>query len=100
MAMDRLIDRLRNRLQAFRANERGNVAITFALALIPVFGIVGAAVDYSRANSARTAMQAALDSTALMLAKEAGSTSLTSAQISQKANDYFAALFKRTEALN
>jgi len=100
MAMDRLIDRLRNRLQAFRADERGNVAITFALALIPVFGIVGAAVDYSRANSARTAMQAALDSTALMLAKEAGSTSLTSAQISQKANDYFAALFKRPEALN
>ena len=38
---------------------------------IPVFGAVGAAVDYSRANAARTAMQAALDATALMVAKEA-----------------------------
>ncbi len=32
---------------------------------------VGAAVDYSRANAVRTAMQAALDSTALMLSKDA-----------------------------
>jgi Flp pilus assembly protein TadG len=100
MATNTLVDRLRDRLQRFRADQRGNVAITFALALIPIFGIVGAAVDYSRAHSARTAMQAALDSTALMLAKEVGSTSLSSAQISQKANDYFAALFKRPEALN
>ena len=42
-----------------------------ALGIIPLMGAVGAAVDYSRANSARTAMQAALDATALMLAKNA-----------------------------
>ena len=33
--------------------------ITFALATVPVIGFVGAAVDYSRANSDKTAMQAA-----------------------------------------
>ena len=47
--------------------------ITFALATIPMIGFVGAAVDYSRANSAKAAMQAAVDSTALMLSKEAQS---------------------------
>ena len=41
-------------------DRRGNVTMTFALALIPLIGGLGAAVDYSRANSARTAMQAAL----------------------------------------
>ena len=49
---------------------RGNVTPMFALAVIPIFGLIGAAVDYSRANSVRTAMQAAADATALMLSKE------------------------------
>ena len=39
--------------------------------MIPIIGFVGAAVDYSRANSAKAAMQAAIDSTALMLSKDA-----------------------------
>jgi Flp pilus assembly protein TadG len=52
-------------------------------------------VDYSRANSAKAAMQAAVDATALMLSKEI--TTLTATQISQKANAYFAAQFNRTE---
>jgi len=91
---------LRAALHAFRGNARGNVAITFALAVIPIFGAVGVAVDYSRANSARTAMQASLDATALMLAKEIGTTSLTSTQISTKASNYFAAQFNRPEARN
>jgi Flp pilus assembly protein TadG len=50
-------------------DKRGNVAITFALSLIPVFGVMGAAVDYTLANAQRTEMQAALDATALSLAK-------------------------------
>ena len=91
---------LRNILRAFRQQTGGNTALTFGLALIPVFGLVGAAVDYSRANATRTAMQAALDSTALMLAREVGSTPLTADQITQKASAYFANLFKRPEAQN
>jgi len=43
----------------------------FAATLVPVVGFTGAAVDYSRGNSAKAAMQAALDSTALMLARNA-----------------------------
>ena len=58
-------------LAGFRTARGGNVAITFALATLPILGFVGAAVDYSRANSVKAAMQTALDSTALMLSKEA-----------------------------
>ena len=45
----------------FLKNRRGGVAPMLALAAIPLIGAVGAAVDYSRANSTRSAMQAALD---------------------------------------
>ena len=59
-------------------------------------GFVGAAVDYSHANSVKAAMQAAADSTALMLSKDAAT--LTTAALQTKANDYFNALFTRPEA--
>ncbi|MGD9715000.1 MAG: pilus assembly protein TadG-related protein, partial [Thermomicrobiales bacterium] len=49
--------------------RNGNAAILFALALVPLVGATGAAVDYSMANSNRTSMQKALDATALALAK-------------------------------
>ena len=52
------------------SDRRGNVAITFALAIIPVFGAMGVAVDYSMANSARTNMQAALDATGIALQRQ------------------------------
>jgi Flp pilus assembly protein TadG len=74
----------------------GNVTIIFALALIPIIGFIGAAVDYTRASATRSALQASLDSVALMLSKEA--PSLTTEQITKKANDYFLALFDRPEA--
>ena len=45
------------RIRQFRASERGNVLMTFALATIPIIAFVGAAVDYSRGNSAKAAMQ-------------------------------------------
>jgi Flp pilus assembly protein TadG len=41
------------------------------IAIIPLMGAVGAAVDYSQANATRAAFHIALDSTALMLSKTA-----------------------------
>jgi uncharacterized protein YegL len=55
-------------------------------------GAVGAAVDYGRANSTRTAMQAAGDAAALMLAKTA--TNLNAAQLQQSATSFFMANFQ------
>ena len=85
-------------LTHFLRNQKGGVAPILALAVIPLVGMVGAAVDYSRASSTRSAMQAALDSTALMLSKDA--QTLTSAQLDSKASVYFNALFHRPEASN
>src|SRR5262245_42288117 len=91
-----VIERLRERLQGFRRAERGNVVVTFTFAVIPIMGFVGAAVDYSRANSIKAAMQQSVDATALMLSKDV--TSLSSTQLGQKTTDYFKAMFNHPEA--
>ena len=93
-----LWSKFRNALHAYRGAHGGNVAITFALATLPIIATVGFAVDYSHANSVKVAMQSALDSTALMLSKEAATD--TSAQLQQNAVKYFTALFTRPEATN
>ncbi len=82
----------------FLPDRGGAIAPLFALAAVPIMAAVGVAVDYSRANAARTALQAALDSTALMLSKEA--PALTAGQLSAKAKDYFAATFRFADARN
>jgi Flp pilus assembly protein TadG len=98
MAGNAFIETLRRGLRRFRRAQGGNVVLTFAIATIPLVGFVGAAVDYSRANSAKAAMQAAVDATALMLSKDVAG--LTSAQMNTKASSYFKALFTRSEVAN
>jgi Flp pilus assembly protein TadG len=90
--------KLRRTLTAFAVARSGNVALTFAMATLPIIGGVGAAVDFSRANSIKTAMQTALDSTALMLAKEASTD--TASQLQANATAYFKAVFNRADAPN
>jgi Flp pilus assembly protein TadG len=86
------------KLARFAGAEQGNIAVIFAITLIPILSFVGAAVDYSRAARARTAMQAALDSTALMLSKDLTQGTITSSDISSKAQSYFTGLYTDTEA--
>ncbi len=54
-------------VQRFRTDERGTAAMMFGLAVLPLVAFAGAAIDYSRASSARTALQAAADATALQV---------------------------------
>ena len=82
----------------FGAANQGNIAVIFAIALLPMLSFVGAAIDYSRVNNARSSMQAALDSTALMLSKDLSSGIITAAQINAKAQAYFTALYTNTDA--
>jgi len=49
----------------FLHETRGNVAIIFGLALVPILGLVGVGIDYGRGLSARTQLQAAADTAAL-----------------------------------
>lgn len=48
--------------ERFRRDRRGNIAVTFALAIMPVLAGVGCAVDYSRGVAMRSKLQAAVDS--------------------------------------
>jgi len=79
-------------------DRTAGVAPLLGLCFFPLLGAVGAAVDYSRAASVRTSMQMALDSTALMLSREA--QSLDGTQLGNKATVYFNALFQRPEVNN
>jgi Flp pilus assembly protein TadG len=50
-----LIDRFRN-------DQRGNIAVLFMLALLPILSAIGCAIDYSRAAQIKSKLQAAADS--------------------------------------
>src|ERR1700730_246313 len=58
-------------LHLWRRSE-GSVVPLLGLALIPIVGAVGAAVDYSRASSVKAALQASLDSAVIAGAKDGG----------------------------
>jgi Flp pilus assembly protein TadG len=69
----------------------------FAIALVPLIGIIGTAVDYSRAVAARSAMQAALDTVALMVSKDAqADPTMTSAQATTAAQNISTRSTRRT----
>jgi len=85
-------------LQRFYKDRRASVVPLFALSIIPVFGLVGASVDYTRAATVRTALQGAADSTALAMSKQAATLSGT--DLVSTASSYFNAVFTRKDAQN
>jgi Flp pilus assembly protein TadG len=58
-------------LGRFKAARDGNVALIFALTVLPIICMVGGAIDFSIAASNKTALQDAMDSAALAGAKAA-----------------------------
>src|ERR1035437_11116485 len=81
-------------LTRFWNNRQGSVAPMLGIAILPLLGAVGAAVDYTQASATRTSFQTALDSTALMLSKTAAMQ--TPADLQTAATNEFNALFTRT----
>ena len=77
----------------FAGAKGGNVAVLFTFALLPLLAFVGAAIDYSRAAKARTSLQAALDSAALMLSRDLSQGTIVASDIPTKANTYVKGLF-------
>ncbi len=82
----------------FAGANQGNIAVIFAVAMVPLISFIGAAIDYSRANAARSSMQAALDSTALMLSKDLSQGTISTNDITTKAQAYFKALYTNKDA--
>jgi Flp pilus assembly protein TadG len=52
-------------LSRFRRNRRGNVAINFAIALLPILAAIGGATDFTEAGRIKAKMQAAADAAAV-----------------------------------
>jgi Flp pilus assembly protein TadG len=86
---------IREAAKRFVGAKEGNIAVIFTIAAIPIISFVGAAIDYSRANMARSAMQAAMDTTALMLSKDISSGKIASdtTTVLTTAQKYFTALY-------
>lgn len=74
MSTNRYLDPRRwlNTAARFARCPRGNYAIIFALSIVPLIGLVGAAIDYSRAAQMRERLQAATDAASLAVNKMIG----------------------------
>ncbi|MFL5170331.1 MAG: TadE/TadG family type IV pilus assembly protein [Microvirga sp.] len=66
-------------LSQIAQDRRGSVAQIFALALIPVAFMAGAAIDYTRSVAERSELQVAVDAAVLAGAKDASQTWTTTA---------------------
>ena len=77
-------------IRRFLKDSRGAIAPLLALTIVPLLASAGVAIDISRINAARTAMQTALNSTALMLSKTAATQ--TGGELQTSATKYFNAL--------
>src|SRR5471032_649657 len=70
--------------RAFLRAKRGNVAMMFGLALVPLTIAAGVGLDYSRAMLVRQQMSEALDAAALAVGSTSGLTQTTAQALAQK----------------
>lgn len=78
--------RFRSLFGRFVSDQRGNFAIMFALAALPIIVAAGAAVDISRAYAVENRLKAALDAAALAVG---GAPNHTNQQLQVIAQNYF-----------
>jgi Flp pilus assembly protein TadG len=78
--------RLLTRLRAFKSAEGANVAMIFAIALVPLSIAAGAGLDMARAMVVKNNMHEALDAAALAVGASQG---LSTAQMQTLAQQYF-----------
>jgi Flp pilus assembly protein TadG len=65
MPASRIATRLTALISRFRRDRRGNIAVIFAFALLPVLSAIGCATDYSLASRMKAKMQSAADAAAV-----------------------------------
>jgi Flp pilus assembly protein TadG len=75
-------------LSRFVSDRNGNIAVIFALALLPLLSFVGAAVDYSLAARARAKLIAALDTAMLVATAKSEITKTAAAAQSDAVNTF------------
>ena len=82
----------------FPQRQSRNVAVIFGIAAVPLLSFVGAAIDYSRANSGRSSTQRAVDFAALMVSKDLTGGTILPSDTRTKAQAYFTALYTNKDA--
>jgi Flp pilus assembly protein TadG len=88
----RFLPSLHRTAHALAANRSGGVAVLFAICIVPIMGLIGAAVDYQAAARLHAKLQTALDAAAISASSRA--TGKTQAQIIADAQAFFAAQFQ------
>lgn len=78
--------------RAFARDRRGNVAIVFALCLVPILAFIGAGIDMANAQRMRAQLQDATDSAVLAVARDG--LRLTDAQLKPRADTYLQASYR------
>jgi Flp pilus assembly protein TadG len=90
-----LIRRFVGRARGFIRNHRGNVAMIYALSLVPLAMAAGAGLDYARAIVVRASLSEALDAAALAVGSTPG---LSQSQQQVLAQQYFTANYHESSA--
>jgi Flp pilus assembly protein TadG len=72
------------RLKNFLLNSSGNMGMLFGFALVPLIGMVGIAVDYSRASNAKVKLTNAIDTAAISANRDASYTLAQKTDIARK----------------
>ena len=81
-------------------DRRGNTAMIFALALIPIFSVAGFAIDHNRHITAQKHVQASLDAAALSTALRLSEEKLDPTKLDPVAQAFFDAQFEMTSAMS
>ncbi len=90
--------KLLRHMHRFGEDKTGNVAVIFAIVLVPLIGLVGMGIDYSRASMVQAQMQSSIDATALALSKEAAND--TNSQLQTDALNIFNVNFNQPSLQN
>jgi len=87
---------LRGRAGSYKRSQRANVAIIFAISLVPISVAAGAGLDLARAMVVRQRLSAALDAAGLAVGATRG---LTQQQMTTLAQEYFSANYDASASL-
>ena len=83
-AMRKTLKAIAAKARAFVRSKRGNVAMMFAIAMVPMVLAAGAGLDFARAMLVRQQMSGALDAAALAVGSTSGLTQTSAQALAQK----------------
>ncbi|MEM7494112.1 MAG: pilus assembly protein TadG-related protein [Pseudomonadota bacterium] len=83
----------RKQIKRFKSEIKGNIAMIFAVSLLPIFLMIGFTVDHNRQHSEQRKVQAAADATVLAVARATMEADLSEAELLPIAQKVFDAQY-------